>query len=1327
MDIDNKEHIFLADGGEMGELIRTKDWSKTPLGNPSTWPASLKTMVSVMLNNPFGMYIAWGKEFTQIYNDGYRPILGASKHPDALGISSKETFSEVWHIIGPMFQGVMEGQAVGFPDFMLPLERNGYVETCFFDFAYSPIKLETGEVGGILVTVIETTNKKKAEDDLKANKSELEFVIDAAQLATFDYNPLTHKFTGNERLKEWFGLTNEQEIDLEQALSVVIHKDKKRVSKAIKSVLEYESGGKFDIEYTIYNQLTKKNTIVHAKGRTWFNEDKIAYRLNGTLEDVTSRVLARQKIEESERSLKLMIMKAPIAISIIRGEDYKVEIANKYALELWGRTEKEVLNISIFDSMPEISTQGIKEILDEVVKTGNRFSTSEMPVQLMRDGILETVYINFSYDALHNAEGNVNGVMAIGYDINEQVQSRKKVEESEQNIRALVESAPFPIGVYAGEELKITLANQSIIDAWGKGNDVIGKLYTEVLPELKNQNIYEQIREVLHTGVPFHAKNQRVDIEKNGELKSYYFNYSFTPVRDASGNIHSVMNTAADVTELHEAKQLVEVALSEIKLFKFMVETAADPFILMEEDGSFNYLNRSALEKWGYSKQEMRFLKVPDVDIIYNEKKYRQAFEKAKNEILPPFETLHKNKNGQIYPVEINMGGIQIDDKYFLFAVARDITERKKAEKDIVDAFKKVEEIEKRFRDAVKQAPFAISIFRGPNHITEMANESYLRLIDKSEQQFIGKPFFEVLPEVEATIEPIIADIYKTGTAFYGHEFLVNLKRQGKLETGYYNFVYHPLKENNNITGIMIVGAEVTEIVKAKNTLQENEEKLNLIINASELGIFDVNLKLGGIVANDRCYKIMGLSSKEKVSHKDLIAQIHPNDLATRNEAYEKAIISGSFHYQSRIIHNNRSVHWIDLKGKVFYDDENKPEKLLGTIRDITEEKTFQNQLQEREEKFRLLANSMPQHIWTSDPNGNINYFNQSVYEYSGLTAQELKEFGWLKIIHPDERDENVKHWTEAIRTGKDFLFEHRFRKHTGEYRWQLSRAKPQKDSNGNIKMWVGTSTDIQEQKMFTSKLENMVLQRTKELQHKNVELEKMNKELQSFVYISSHDLQEPLRKIQIFASRILESENATLSQNATKYFTKMQISASRMQRLIQDLLAYSRTNVQENTFETIDLQEIIEDVKETLSEELEQNKVTFKLLNICEVKIIAVQFKQVLHNLISNSIKFARTEHPIVIEIGCETVLGKETDIEALIENQTYSHIRFSDNGIGFEPQYSERIFEVFQRLHSKEEYAGTGIGLAIVKKIIENHHGIILATSSENEGAIFNIYIPA
>lgn len=175
----------------MGELIRSTYWSLTPIGDVSDWPVSLRISLGNMLSTPFPTYIAWGKEFIQMYNDGYMPILGSLKHPAAVGISTRETFAEIWHIIGPMFADVMDGKAVGFPNFMLPLNRNGFIEECFFDFSYSPIKDESGAVGGVLVTVIEVTEKVNALNALNDLKNQLE--KSAAQLS-FERNMLNDLF-----------------------------------------------------------------------------------------------------------------------------------------------------------------------------------------------------------------------------------------------------------------------------------------------------------------------------------------------------------------------------------------------------------------------------------------------------------------------------------------------------------------------------------------------------------------------------------------------------------------------------------------------------------------------------------------------------------------------------------------------------------------------------------------------------------------------------------------------------------------------------------------------------------------------------------------------------------------------------------------------------------------------------------------------------------------------------------------------------------------------------------------------------------------------------
>jgi len=274
---------------------------------------------------------------------------------------------------------------------------------------------------------------------------------------------------------------------------------------------------------------------------------------------------------------------------------------------------------------------------------------------------------------------------------------------------------------------------------------------------------------------------------------------------------------------------------------------------------------------------------------------------------------------------------------------------------------------------------------------------------------------------------------------------------------------------------------------------------------------------------------------------------------------------------------------------------------------------------------------------------------------------------------------------------------------------------------------------EISERKTEKLKLEKAVNARTQELKEankkledKNIELLAMNNELESFTSVSSHDLQEPLRKLQTFAGLILAKEEQNLSDKGKNYFRLMQQSAERMQKLIQDLLLFSRIRVAERKFEKTDLRNIIEEVKIELKDTLSEKNAIIEINEICDANVIPFQFRQLINNLICNAIKFSKPNTPPIIKIQSRNVKFEKLNIDGLQPQNEYCHITISDNGIGFEKEYSKKIFEVFQKLHGKDEYAGTGIGLAIVKKIVDNHNGIITATSIVNKGATFDIYIP-
>lgn len=263
--------------------------------------------------------------------------------------------------------------------------------------------------------------------------------------------------------------------------------------------------------------------------------------------------------------------------------------------------------------------------------------------------------------------------------------------------------------------------------------------------------------------------------------------------------------------------------------------------------------------------------------------------------------------------------------------------------------------------------------------------------------------------------------------------------------------------------------------------------------------------------------------------------------------------------------------------------------------------------------------------------------------------------------------------------------------------------------------------TDLTEKKSFA--LERS--QNEKILAAKNAELQIQNAELASFTYIASHDLQEPLRKIQAFTSRIMDKEGNILSPSGQEYFGRIVESASRMQKLIEALLNYSRTNTTDVVLEPTDLNRVLIDVLSDLNEEIESKNVNIESEDLPTLNIFPLQFNQLFSNIIGNAIKYHRSGNQPHIKITQEKVDSNEI-VGGPETGTKYWRISIKDNGIGFEPKYENVIFDLFQRLHGKDEYEGTGIGLAICKKIMHNHHGFIKAEGKPGEGATFHIYVP-
>jgi PAS domain S-box-containing protein len=905
------------------------------------------------------------------------------------------------------------------------------------------------------------------------------------------------------------------------------------------------------------------------------------------------------------------------------------------------------------------------------------------------------------------------------------------IAEWPQSLRttlSIILNSKFPMFLFWGPE-QVCFYNDAYrpsLGNEGKHPSILGMPGEAAWPEIW-VIIKPLIDQVLAGGEATWSEDQLIPIYRNGKLEDVYWTFSYSPVNDESGKPAGVFVTCSETTDkvlglkrIEESERRfrdmvtqVPVGITIFRGSDFVVEMANDTYLKLVDRKRERFVGRPLFD----SLPEVKEAIMPLLTAVFNTG-------------VPYY--------GTEFPVYLNRNN-KTDVSYFNFlyqplrepdgsitgivVVANEVTLQVLGRHYIAQS-------EKQFRNVVMQSPFAIAIFRGSNWIIEMANQILLRNIwRKTEAEVIGKKLLDVFPELESQqFSTLLQQVTTTGKAYRENEAVAFIETDDGAKKFYLDFEYAPLFDTENeVSGVMVTVNDVTERIEAKEFLKEASERLTLAVEGGRLGTWDLNLETRDVIHSPRMAEIFGHDASAMLTHVEMRAQLHPEDIHRIVEtAFEKALSTGIYLYEARVVHPDKSVHWIKTSGKVVFDNNRKPIRMLGTTSDVTEQKRAEHIIEESEKKFRLLANSMPQMVWTGDPFGNLNYFNQSVFDYTGLTARQVDENGWLQIIHPADRDENMRKWKASIQTGCEFLFEHRFRRYDGEYRWQLSRAVAQRDKNGDIQMWVGTSTDIHDRKLFTDELEKQVQQRTRELKQINEALIKSNLELEQFAYVASHDLQEPLRKIQAFASRILDTEQINLSNKGRDYFSRMQSASKRMQQLILDLLSYSAANTAEKHFETTDLNILLNAVKEHLKESIEQKQATITATSLPVCNVIVFQFEQLFTNLISNALKFSIAGVAPRIHITTGIINGAATGIAGINTLKDYYAITFSDNGIGFEPEFSERIFQVFQRLHGKDAYEGTGIGLAICKRIVENHHGFISASGMLNKGAEFIVYLP-
>jgi PAS domain S-box-containing protein len=642
-------------------------------------------------------------------------------------------------------------------------------------------------------------------------------------------------------------------------------------------------------------------------------------------------------------------------------------------------------------------------------------------------------------------------------------------------------------------------------------------------------------------------------------------------------------------------------------------------------------------------------------------------------------------------------------------------------------------------RSVLHDVPVGIVIFRGPEFIVEIANKIYLEIIDRKEKDFVGKPLFKGLPEVRDRVEPLLKSVYTTGVPYHGHEFPVTLNRYGKSELCYFNFVYSPVYDaDGKVNGIVVVANEVTSGVTARQRLEESETKFrNLVMQSPIAMTIFLGEEMVIDTANRRMIENIWRRKSEEVVGKKILDVFPELRRQKFPDLLHKVYHEGVSHSESEAAafvegDDGMRKFYLDYSYEPLFDSNQNVFGILVTVTDVTERVEARKKLEEAEERSRLAIDSARLGSYEIDvPTGKFK-FSKRLFEIYGVSENASYE-DFIDLFHPEDRAIRDRAHMIARETGR-LHYEVRVIRPDSNIVWIRCDGKMFYDDDARPKTLVGIVQDITEQKDFAEELERQVQQRTEQLQAANEEiaaaseeiaatneelsdsnsrLVTANFELEQFNYAASHDLQEPVRKIQTFASFLLtEGENAS-KEKITDFLKRIYTSAERMKSLIDDLLLYARDSRTEKQFVATDLNDVLEAVKTDLDLVIEQKHAMLEIAHLPTLRAVPGQMHQLFRNLLSNSLKFTRDG--VRPEIRVTSTVVKD-----------YVHITFEDNGIGFQQEFADYIFKLFKRLHSRSEYDGTGIGLSLCKKIVQNHGGEIRAESTPGAGTVMYIRLP-
>ena len=665
-------------------------------------------------------------------------------------------------------------------------------------------------------------------------------------------------------------------------------------------------------------------------------------------------------------------------------------------------------------------------------------------------------------------------------------------------------------------------------------------------------------------------------------------------------------------------------------------------------------------------------------------------------------------------------------------------------------AKQKLEKSEARFRSLIEEASVASCLFTGKDMITELANKMMLRYWGKNSSA-IGLPLRVAVPElIGQPFLDILDHVYTTGESHFGYETECLLEVDGVLGTYYFDFTYKALREiSGEIYGVMNTSIDVTEKVMARRKLEEAEVRLLEAIEVAELGTWDLDPATNTFIGNTRLKEWFGLSSETEIPLNLALDVIHEKDKERVTAEISNAIqynSGGIYDIQYTIVNPATGKERIvRAKGKTSFDENLIAYRFNGTLEDITEQVIARKRVEEAEESLLNAVEIAELGTWSILLDTGILDYSERLREWFGIGKDEIItiERAYSPIVESDREKVRLA-ILHSITPGTNNIYdvEYHVKSEIGNREriiHALGKAFFNKD--GVAYRIAGTATDVTRQRQLELALKYEVQRRTEELAASNEELTAINEELLSstdrimqsnqqlaqYAYIASHDLQEPLRKIQVY-SNMLESQEGLTEQNKMAV-SKINKSSHRMTLLIKALLEFSSLQNSDQMYVSVNLADVINEILIDFELTIEEKNAVINISSELPVLDgIPLQMNQLFYNLINNALKFINNGDVPVIQISCTALTTDETKkfIPRLRKDLIYYDITITDNGIGFDSQYYEQIFEVFKRLHTRDVYPGSGIGLALCRKIVNHHCGYMYAESEVGKGAKFHVILP-